>query len=438
MNYTEALEYLYTQLPMYQRIGPAAYKDNLDNTLELDQMYQRPHRFYKCIHVAGTNGKGSVSHMLASVLQCAGYKTGLYTSPHLKDFRERIRVNGTMIPEEDVARFTGGFLHKNEKKGLKPSFFELTVAMAFDYFKQKAVDIAVVEVGLGGRLDSTNIIRPVLSVITNISFDHTQLLGDTLEKIAAEKAGIIKERVPVVIGESHTATEPVFRDMAARIQAPVFFADQDFLNRTTDSNTHTISHGCHLLFKDLKTDLSGPYQRANVLTVIAALERLQKAGITLPETALREGLAHVGKNTGLAGRWQKLGENPTIICDTAHNEAGIKWVSEQLEKEKAEQLHIIFGVVNDKELGPILKHLPTKARYYFTRARIERALDEQILKEKASAYGLSGKAYASTEEAWVAAKEQASEKDLIFIGGSTFVVAEVIDYKHEIKRQPNS
>lgn len=426
MNYQETLNYLYAQLPMFHRIGAAALKNNLDNTIALDNYFEHPHKSYKTIHVGGTNGKGSVSHLLASMFQQAGFKTGLYTSPHLKDFRERIRINGEMIPEEAVTVFIEDFLRLNKTPKIEPSFFELTMSMAFDYFRKEKVDIAIVEVGLGGRLDSTNIITPEISVITNISFDHVNILGDTLEKIAAEKAGIIKENIPVVIGETQSETEQVFINTAKSKNSEIRFADQEYLVENLNNGHFKVFSAKNKTTKEIELDLKGCYQQKNLATVLLTVDVLNEKGFNLSEEIVNEALKSAAKNTGLLGRWQQIGENPRIICDTGHNEGGITLVTQQLRNEKYEHLHIVFGMVNDKEIDKVLALLPKSATYYFTRASIERALDENELMLKASKYNLVGKSYSSTQKALEAAKENASTNDLIFVGGSTFIVAEVI------------
>jgi dihydrofolate synthase/folylpolyglutamate synthase len=430
-NYPEVLEFLFSQLPMFHRIGSAAYKDNLDNTIRLDELFGHPHRSFRTIHVAGTNGKGSVSHMLASVLQEAGYKTGLYTSPHLKDFRERIRVNGVMIPEEKVVWFTEQYLDRNRRENMEPSFFELTVSMAFDYFRSQQVDVAVIEVGLGGRLDSTNIITPEVSVITNISFDHMSLLGNTLPKIAAEKAGIIKNLVPVVIGESCEETNVVFNQFAAKASAPICFADQEY---TADYSMLTIGgkqslnirRKEQLVYPDLQIDLLGIYQRHNVPTVLKTVDILNEKGWNISEKVIRRALLNAIQNTGLLGRWQIIGHNPLTICDTGHNPAGIRIVVEQINQTAWKELHLVIGMVNDKDQDEVLSQLPTNAQYYFTKAAIPRAAEPEELASKAEKFGLAGNCYPSVREALSAALANAGENDLVFIGGSTFVVAEVL------------
>ncbi|HBL73945.1 MAG: dihydrofolate synthase [Bacteroidetes bacterium GWF2_42_66] len=430
-NYQDTIDYLYSQLPMYQRTGPAAYKDTLENTWALDKMYDHPHLAFKTIHVAGTNGKGSVSHMLASVLQEAGYKTGLYTSPHLKDFRERIRVNGAMIPEQQVTDFVASFREKNETLQLEPSFFELTVLMAFEHFRNEKVDIAVIEVGLGGRLDSTNIITPEVSVITNISLDHVALLGNTIAQIASEKAGIIKKQVPVVIGESDNESTDVFLQKATEMNALVFFADREFsctysMLLPEGRQSFNIKRSNELVYPGLKLDLLGIYQRKNILTVLKTLELLKISGWNIEEKYIYSGLKNVTKNTALLGRWQIVGHNPLIVCDTGHNEGGISQVVEQIRNAAWKNLHIVFGMVNDKSIDHVLALLPKEANYYFTRANIPRALDETELQAQAEKFGLEGKKFKSVQEALHAAKNNAGEQDMIFVGGSTFVVAEVL------------
>jgi len=407
MNYSEAIDYLYRQAPMFQQHGAKAYKSGLENTVALDAVFNHPHRAYKTIHVAGTNGKGSTSHLLASVLQCAGYKVGLYTSPHLRDFRERIRVNGTMISEQTVVDFVEA--HQALVEELQPSFFELTTALAFQYFAQQQVDVAVIEVGLGGRLDCTNIISPVLSVITNISLDHTDLLGDTLEKIAVEKAGIIKPNTPVIIGETQPELAPVFVQIARDKNAPILFADEIMAGKNVPLSA-----------------LKGNYQIKNSRTVLVALRQLQKLGFRITEADIELGFLEVVERTGLQGRWQVLGTKPTIVCDTGHNEGGVRFVVEQLAQQSFERLHIVFGVVSDKKVDHILSLLPKNATYYFTKAQIPRALDEKGLQVQAAEFGLLGSTYSSVNEALEAAKRSASERDFIFIGGSNFVVAEII------------
>jgi len=389
---------------MYQRQGETAFKKDLTNTLALAKHLKNPHERFKSVHVAGTNGKGSTSHMLASVLQEAGYSVGLYTSPHLKDFRERIRINGEPIGEKQVIDFiesNQAFLEQHQL-----SFFEMTVGLAFDYFAVQRVDIAIIEVGLGGRLDSTNIITPLVSVITNIGYDHTQFLGDTLTEIATEKAGIIKEEVPVVIGEQQAEIEHVFFDIALEKNTTVAFAEEDVVN--------------------YKMDVLGSYQQKNLTTAIRTIAELQRIGFVIKEDHIIEGLAHLVRNTGLLGRWQILDEKPLTICDTAHNKEGLTYVMNQLKEQHFENLHIVLGVVNDKDLETIFPLFPKEARYYFCKPNIPRGLDAAILQEQAHEFGLKGEIYTSVNHAFLSAQDAANHDDLIFIGGSTFVVAEVV------------
>lgn len=430
-NYSDTIDYLYSQLPMFQRTGPAAYKANLDNTYALDNMFAHPHHAFKTIHVAGTNGKGSVSHMLAAVLQEAGYKTGLYTSPHLKDFRERIRINGQMIPEQEVIDFVDVFRNKNEQTGIEPSFFELTMTMAFDYFRKQKVDIAVIEVGLGGRLDSTNIISPEVSVITNISLDHTTLLGNSISLIAAEKAGIIKPEIPVVIGETHPESAPVFTEKAEKENAPIVFADQELscsysMLLTDGKQSFQIRRNEELCYPDLQLDLPGSYQRKNILSVLKTVEILQQKKWNISHEHLYSALKKVTSSTGLMGRWQIIGHNPMIVCDTGHNEAGIRLVVEQIRQTAWKNLHIVFGMVNDKSIDHVLDLMPREATYYFTKASLPRALDEADLQKQAKQHGLNGEKFTTVQQAFDAAKQNATEHDMIYIGGSTFVVAEIL------------
>lgn len=413
---------------MFHRIGAAAYKADLDNTLRIAELLLHPEKKFPSIHIAGTNGKGSTSHMIASVLQSAGYKTGLYTSPHLKDFRERIRINGEMIPEQKVIDFVNHYSKEFEK--IKPSFFEWTVGLAFDYFAKENVDIAVIETGLGGRLDSTNIITPLVSVITNIGMDHMNLLGDTLEKIGLEKAGIIKSGVPVIIGEYNLQTGPVFQQKAKETGSELFFADQLLhIVKNPPSTAHTdysIYAGKNMLYDFLQLDLTGNYQLKNVLTVIQTLQVLKKNGLSVLERYIRAGLNNVRKNTGLMGRWQVLGEQPLTIADVGHNADGIKYVVEQINATPHKQLHFVLGMVNDKDITSVLQLLPKEAIYYFCRANLPRALDATELAKQATGMGLNGKAFLTVAEAMLAARTAAAADDLIFIGGSTFVVAEAI------------
>lgn len=426
MNYQETINYLFSQLPMFQRIGKAAYKADLGNTLKLDEYLNHPHKQFKSIHVAGTNGKGSTSHMLASILQCAGYKVGLYTSPHLKDFRERIRINGAMIPENEVVDFVAK--HKALFEQLKPSFFEMTVALAFDYFAREKVDIAVVEVGLGGRLDSTNIITPLLSVITNIGLDHTDLLGDTLPKIAVEKAGIIKNGVPAVVSQFQPEVSQVFVEKAKDTKSELLFAEQQYrvgkIDYTDTFQSITVTHQGILSTWNL--DLMGVYQKYNLAGVLASVDILNKVGLSISNDNVATGLKAVQKSTGLMGRWQKLQESPKVFCDTGHNVDGITQVLEQIHRIPHQQLHMVIGMVGDKNIDGMLALLPPNAIYYFTKASIPRALDHIELQQRASRFGLKGNAYSTINEALTNAKSNAYSDDLIFVGGSTFVVAEVV------------
>ncbi len=429
MDYQQTIDYLFSQLPVFQRIGKAAYKGDLNNTLALDEYFNHPHRSFKTIHVAGTNGKGSTSHMLASVLAKAGYKVGLYTSPHLKDFRERIRINGIVISEQEVIGFVEK--HKAIFEKVKPSFFEMTVALAFDYFSSQKVDVAVIEVGLGGRLDSTNIITPELSVITNISFDHTDLLGDTLEKIASEKAGIIKSTVPVIISQTQPQIKHVFRNKAQETQSIIYFADEVYNvfnvdNQKPNHQSFTLRRNDGCPIKDILLDLKGVYQKYNLPGVLLAIDILRDKGYQISDKQLRDGLAITSSSTGLLGRWQRLQDKPLIICDTGHNVDGITNVLNQLSVTQRDKLHMVIGMVADKNIDGVLDLLPKDAIYYFTKAAIPRALDELILAEKAASYNLKGKTFPTVKEAVDAAKKNANPNDLIFIGGSTFVVAEVI------------
>lgn len=406
MTYQECLDWLFTQLPMYQRVGGAAYKADLSNTHKLMDLLDHPENKFKSVHVAGTNGKGSTSHMLAAIFQKAGYKTGLYTSPHLKDFRERIRINGEVIPEKDVVSFVENYKSKFESIGL--SFFEMTVGMAFQYFADEKVDIAIVEVGMGGRLDSTNVVTPELSIITNISLDHTQFLGNTLAKIAVEKGGIIKPNTPVVIGERHPETDSVFEELAVAKNAPLAFAEDLIPIRELD-----------------ELDLKGIYQKKNIRTVLAAVQQLEAKGHKL-EASLKEALQNASKITGLRGRWETLSSSPHVICDTGHNEAGVKLIVEQLAKETFDKLHIVWGMVGDKDITSVLKLLPKEATYYWCKPSIPRGKDALELQTESLAMGLNGEVYDSANTALDACKKAASANDLIFVGGSTFVVADVI------------
>ena len=420
-SYQQTLNYLYETLPMFQRIGAAAYKDNLDNTIALCKTLGNPERKFKSIHIAGTNGKGSSSHMLAAILQTAGYKTGLYTSPHLKEFTERIKING----EDASHSFIIDFVHRMKPvlEEIKPSFFETTVAMAFEYFAQQKVDVAVIEVGLGGRLDSTNVITPEVSLITNISWDHANLLGDTLQKIAAEKAGIIKPNIPVVISERQPELESVFTEKAAKENSPIIFASDDYRLFTMGNGQFAFSHYEEEIAYQLQ--LKGDYQQMNLAGVLATVEALKKKGFKISQESISEGLRNTITLTQLKGRWQKLGDRPLVVCDTGHNEAGIKEVLKQINKEKFKDLHIVWGMVNDKDPGRVLALLPKNAHYYFCQAKIPRAMNAGELREKAKAFGLLGEVIEDINKAIDHARKNCSPDDMIFIGGSTFVVAEI-------------
>jgi dihydrofolate synthase/folylpolyglutamate synthase len=405
MNYLETTNWLFSRLPFYQNVGKSAYKADLSQTLKLAKYLSHPENKFKSVHVGGTNGKGSTAHMLASVLQEAGYKVGLYTSPHLKDYRERIRINGVMINKKSVVDFVAKNKSFFEDNSL--SFFEMSVGMAFDFFVQEQVDIAVVEVGLGGRLDSTNILSPEVSVITNIGLDHTQFLGTTLESIAGEKAGIIKSNTPIVIGETQLEIENVFIEKANKEQAPLYFADQ--------------------LIKEIYPfSLKGEYQIKNIRTVLQIIDILNNGKFVISKEAVQLGLLKIKENTGLRGRWEVLGSSPKIICDTAHNKNGLCLVFKQLLNEKFQDLHIVLGMVNDKDIGSLIEFFPKGAKYYFCKPNIPRGLEATQLAEVFIENGFSGCVYLSVNEALIAAKQSASQDDVIYVGGSTFVVAEII------------
>ncbi|MBK9759554.1 MAG: bifunctional folylpolyglutamate synthase/dihydrofolate synthase [Flavobacteriales bacterium] len=403
MDYERALAYLYARLPMFSRIGKTAYKADLNNTHALMRMLDHPEHGLKCVHVAGTNGKGSTSHMLASVLQEAGYKTGLYTSPHLKDFRERIRINGEMIPKERVTDLVEHY--QSQFEGIAPSFFEWTVALAFDWFREEKVDIAVIETGLGGRLDSTNVVTPEVSVITNIGWDHTDLLGSTLEAIAFEKAGIIKNGIPAVIGEAQNQVAEVFRQKAKHETAPIRFIDQS-------------------AEQPFALDLAGPHQQKNARTAIAAIAELRQLGWKITEEQIARGLANTCTNTGFMGRWQTIAQNPLTIADVGHNEDGLRAVREMLGLTQHENLHIVLGTVNDKDIDRMLGQLPKLATYYFCKADLPRGLAAETLSGKALGHGLRGRTYPSVKSALVSARATANGRDLVLVTGSVFVVAE--------------
>ncbi|MGV3705984.1 MAG: bifunctional folylpolyglutamate synthase/dihydrofolate synthase [Arcticibacter sp.] len=434
MDYRQTVEYLYSRLPMFSKQGASAIKKDLDNTLVLCAALGNPQHRFKAVHVAGTNGKGSSSHMLASILQEAGYKTGLYTSPHLRDFRERIRINGEMITEEQVVSFVSA--QRSLIEEVNPSFFEVTVAMAFDYFANEKVDIAVIETGLGGRLDSTNVIKPLVSVITNIGYDHMAILGTTLPEIAAEKAGIIKPEVPVVIGEASEEVKEVFLEKAAREHSPIYFASEEWkADRREASNDQLL----HLRAEkttagtsdanaaiDLSLDLTGSYQLKNVKTVLSTVEQLRLSGFVISDEQVYAGLQQVTSRTGLMGRWQTISHHPLTICDTGHNEDGIREVLKNLAGISYRQLHLVIGMVKDKDISKVLSMLPKEAIYYFCAPDIERAKPASELKKEAFAAGLSGEAYPSVTAALLEAQACAKDADLVFVGGSTFVVAEVV------------
>ncbi len=428
MNYNQTIDYLFSRLPMYQRIGAAAYKADLKNTIAICQELGNPQNKLKCIHVAGTNGKGSSSHMLSAILQKAGYKTGLYTSPHLIDFRERIKINGKVISKEYIVDFVEKYQTPFEK--IEPSFFEWTVGLAFGYFVDQEVDVAVIEVGLGGRLDSTNVINPIVSLITNIDLDHVNLLGDTLKKIAAEKAGIIKARKPVVISQYQAEVVSVFSERAKELKSPIVFASKDYKvvgSKIEKGKQHiNVLHKVNNLTSEYELDLAGTYQQKNILGVLETVKIISEEGFFIGEENIRSGLKNVVKLTGLLGRWQTMQEKPLMICDTGHNEAGIKEVIENLKRYEYKKLHFILGVVNDKDVSSILKLLPKNALYYFTKASVPRALQQEELKQKASEFDLQGEVFATVQEAIKAANKDYKKDDLIFIGGSNFIVADAL------------
>jgi dihydrofolate synthase/folylpolyglutamate synthase len=431
MTYQATLDYLYTQLPMFTRDGASAFKKDLTNTLALCAILDNPQHKFKSIHVGGTNGKGSTSHMLAAILQTAGYKTGLYTSPHLKDFRERIRVNGQMISEQTVIDFVQH--HQSDFDAIQPSFFEMTVALAFDVFAKEKVDIAVIEVGLGGRLDSTNVITPLLSVITNIGWDHMNMLGDTLQLIAGEKAGIIKPNVPVIIGEYQEEVAEVFTDKAGQEHVPIRFAS---LELEAGSRKQEASEPLEVIIKHVDSlkiqassfelDLTGSYQIKNVKTVLTAVDELRRQGFIITDAHITEALKQVKTLTGLRGRWDVLGHDPLVICDTGHNPEGIAEVMKNIAATPYEKLHFVIGMVNDKDHSKVLAMLPKDGIYYFCKPDIPRGLEAESLKQKAESFDLHGGVYADVPSAFNAAKQAAQPADLVFVGGSTFVVAEVI------------
>lgn len=429
MTYQETIEYLYQQLPVFHRIGKKAFKANLNNTLKLCEHLDNPHQKFKSIHIAGTNGKGSSSHYIASILQSAGYKTGLYTSPHLKSFTERIRIDGIPIPENKVISFVEN--NKEFLSHLKPSFFEMSVGLAFEYFAQEQVDIAVIEVGLGGRLDSTNIITPIVSLITNISFDHTDILGETLPEIAFEKAGIIKPNIPVIISERNSETETVFVQRATQLDSPIYFAEDFYQVLNSEEKDFLLQ--IELLdlsnqkIKLVQSQLLGQYQLKNILGVIKSIDIFNCLGYSVNDEAILGGLKTVTSRTGLKGRWQMLSESPKMICDTAHNFAGLSQVLSSLENIKFNQLWMVLGFVSDKDITSILAILPKQAKYIFCQANIPRALSSEKLVTEARRFGLIGEEIADVNEAIIYVKSKANSNDLIYIGGSTFVVAEISD-----------
>jgi dihydrofolate synthase/folylpolyglutamate synthase len=433
MTYQQTIDYLYTQLPVFTRVGASAYKADLNNTIELCNRLDNPQHKFKNVHIAGTNGKGSTSHMLAAVLQVAGYKTGLYTSPHLKDFRERIRINGEMISERSVIDFVAA--HKQDFEEIQPSFFEMTVGLAFEIFANEKIDIAIVETGLGGRLDSTNIITPLLSIITNIGWDHMNILGDTLQLIATEKAGIIKPNIPVIIGEKQDEVADIFIRKAEKENASISFASDLFNSKVKSQNskgyddllevevTPLTTHNSQLI---TQLDLTGSYQLKNLKTVLSAVNELRQQGYTITDDHIKTALRQVKTLTGLHGRWETLNTNPLTICDTGHNPEGIQEVLKNIAGVKFDQLHFVIGMVNDKDSSKVLSMLPKDAIYYFCKPDIPRGLEAESLKQKAESFGLKGKVYDSVTDALSSARAAATNNDLVFVGGSTFVVAEVV------------
>ena len=423
MTYDETVTYLFNCAPPFQQVGGAAYKEGLSTTIALDNHLGNPHRKFRTIHVAGTNGKGSTSHTLAAILQESGYKVGLYTSPHLIDFRERMRVNGTPASKEYVTDFVER--HRAFFEPLQPSFFELTTAMAFNYFAEQNVDVAIIEVGLGGRLDCTNIITPELCIITNISPDHTQFLGNTLQEIASEKAGIIKNGIPVVIGETTRETKEVFARKAKESNAPIIFAEEEALltAATPMDNGYRYSS---TIFGEFCGELGGDYQQKNTNTLLSAINILRNSGFAITEESLRKGFTNVCKLTGLMGRWQKIQDNPRVICDAGHNIGGIKYITEQLARVDCRELRIVFGMVNDKDITSVLKMMPKNAEYYFTQASIKRAMPADDLKNMAERFGLMGNSHPNVKEALKAALSDSSDDDFIFVGGSCFIVADLL------------
>jgi len=430
MNYKETISWLFAQLPMYQRIGKAAYKADLNNTIAILDVLGNPELRIKAIHIAGTNGKGSVSHIIASILHEAGYKTGLYTSPHLKDFRERIKINGQLIPEDKVVDFVA--VNSEMFASIKPSFFEMTVGMAFDYFAAEKVDFAIIETGLGGRLDSTNLCKPVISIITNIGIDHTAFLGNTLKEIAAEKAGIIKTGVPVVVGRRQLDTDSVFEQTSLKLNSPLIFAEDDMSLRFFQSDEKNVQpmdvwYKNDNIIENLNSPLIGNYQKENICTALRSVELLKENNIVnVSNTSIIDGVEGVINNTGFFGRWQELDSNPLTICDTGHNIDGVTAIVRQLDEHNYDNLHFVLGMVNDKDISGILNLLPKNANYYFCKPNIPRGLDADELADKATEFGLNGMSYSSVLRAYNSAQNNAGLNDLVFVGGSTFVVAEVV------------
>lgn len=426
MNYQETLNYLYNSTPVFEHVGAVAYKEGLQNTLALDKHFNHPHTNFKTIHIAGTNGKGSCSHSLASILQEAGYKVGLYTSPHLVDFRERIRVNGQCISKERVVKFV-----EDERKffePLHPSFFELTTALAFKYFEEQKVDIAIIEVGLGGRLDCTNIISPILSIITNISFDHTQFLGDTLAKIAAEKAGIIKKGVPVIIGEANEETSPVFQSKANEVNSDIVFAED---NAIVTSSSPMADGGRRYYLSNNSTlvgELSGDYQERNMNTILCACNILKQMNIIKNDDVIAKGLTNICKNTGLLGRWQTIQNNPTVVCDTGHNVGGWNYLAPQIKRQQCNQLRIVFGMVDDKDINSVMYLLPKNAIYYWTQAESKRAIKAERVAEIAIKHDLRGEIFDNVEVAYTKALQDSNKDDFVFVGGSSYIVADLLTF----------
>lgn len=426
MNYLETVNYLFNIAPVFEHIGASAYKEGLDNTYLLDEHFGHPHRKFKSIHIAGTNGKGSCSHTLAAILQNDGYKVGLYTSPHIMDFRERIKINGECISKEYVIEFVNQ--EKNLFEKIHPSFFEVTTALAFKYFAEQHVDYAIIEVGLGGRLDCTNIITPILSIITNISFDHTNFLGNTLEKIAKEKAGIIKQNIPVIIGETTNETKPVFKTCAESMSAEIIYADEnDEIISFTMNEDGGITYNTRS-FGIIQGELGGLYQKKNTNTILHAVRFLYNQHIIKNTGSINNGFYNVCKLTGLIGRWQKIGSNPSVICDTGHNVGGWTYISRQLQLQKYNKLHIVFGMVNDKDVDGVMCLLPKNAHYYFTKPQSKRAIPEKDIQRKAMTHGLAGDCYNDVPSAYTAAKKMATPDDMIFIGGSSYIVSDLLLY----------